>query len=141
MRKFSFAATVALAAAQNVLPDFEAENPHRQLSHETIDNETDCLALNPTNSTWYTYGWNSDRCICQHEWLRSKAWNMPGPGEVNNPFYVARSGANIFITQDAYDNEPQYNACPELTCTDILGNDRGFASAFLQTSGSTIGLN
>ena len=40
------------------------------------------------------------------------AWNTPSSGNVNNPYYVAGSSSSLFITQDEFDADPEFDKCP-----------------------------
>ena len=105
-----------------------------------MTDEAGCTALDeitPTND-WYDYQWNTDGCYCSINWKNSYVPNRCDDlGEVINPWYKPGSGADFCITQAVFEmNGASFDACPEPTCDEKLGSNRGFASAYLKPSGS-----
>lgn len=86
---FAAALFAALIAAENVLPDNLAENPHRELRNcpaagqaepgvqAACTDETCCIEANAELDVnpWFEYKWNADGCYCEHHWKRQRVVN------------------------------------------------------------------
>ena len=104
-----------------------------------MTDEAGCTTLNDETKTnsWYDYVWVDDGCYCSINWKKSEVQDRCNDlGEVVNPFYKPGSGLNSCITQTEFENEDAFSGCPEPTCADILGDDRGFASVHLLPTAS-----
>lgn len=143
MKTFATALLAVLVASENVLPDLLSENPRRGLTTEgpqaDVTDEAGCTTLNNETRTnsWYDYVWVEDGCYCSINWKKSYIPDKCAlNGEVVNPFYKPSSGVDSCITLADFNNNVAFSSCPDPTCADILGDSRGFASAYLQPSGS-----
>ena len=136
MNRFSIAALVTIAAAQEVPPEFFDENPRRELADDLadIDNQEDCEAKVSIAPYWYSYVWNSEDCRCEHTWTSAFSYDDP-EGYVRNPFYVAGTGQDVWITESDFNALP---TCPETPDPVDGGGDEddgpGFASVYLKNN-------
>ena len=80
----------------------------------------------------------AEGCYCEHHWLKGRAVERcENKGKLANPFYKAYSKKNTCITQAEFDAEERFvcTGQTDQTCTELYGDSRSFASAYLASSG------
>lgn len=139
MKTFATALLAVLVASENVLPDLLSENGRRELTTDgpqaDVTDEAGCTTLNNnTSSSWYKYKWEDEGCYCKIKWKKSYFPDRCDDlGLEINPFYKPGSGVRSCITEDEFNMTAAFDSCPNPICA---GDSRGFASAYLQASGS-----
>ena len=130
-----------------------------------MTDEAGCSALDETVQTnrFYDYQWNTDGCYCSINWkIDYVLETCTERGEVINPFYKPGSATSTCITQADFEMNIAFSNCGDsgdgdgdggsgdgdgdgdggsgdggtgLPAQPCEGSTRGFASAFLYTSG------